>query len=296
MPTLRDIKRRITSIKSTQQITKAMKMVAASKLRRAQDRIFEARPYANKMFSVLSSLAMRAKGEEHSLLAKRGGLKMEVLVITSDRGLCGALNANILKKASEFIKEKKKDNYEVSINVIGRKGRDFFRRRNIPLRKTWVGLSGKVIYSNAQEIAMEIVKNYTAEDPTHREELSDEVHLVYNEFKSAMQQRIVIEKILPIEPQKAEKEEEVYYGEFLYEPSAPEVLDTLLPKHIEVQIFRALLESEASEQGARMTAMDNATRNAKDMIEKLTLQYNKARQASITKELMEVVGGAEALK
>ncbi|MEK6693693.1 MAG: ATP synthase F1 subunit gamma [Nitrospirota bacterium] len=309
MPTLRDIKRRITSIKSTQQITKAMKMVAASKLRRAQERIFEARPYANKMFAVLSSLAMRAKGEEHSLLAKRGGLKTEVLVITSDRGLCGALNANILKKASEFIKEKKKDNYEVSINVIGRKGRDFFRRRNIPLRKTRVGLSGKVIYSNAQEIAMEIVKNYTAEDPTHpkdpvgdsthradREELSDEVHLVYNEFKSAMQQRVVIEKLLPIEPQKVEKEEEVYYGEFLYEPSAPEVLDTLLPKHIEVQIFRALLESEASEQGARMTAMDNATRNAKDMIEKLTLQYNKARQASITKELMEVVGGAEALK
>ncbi len=289
MPTLRDIKRRRTSIKSTQQITKAMKMVAASKLRRAQERIFEARPYANKMFSVLSSLAMRARGEEHSLLAKRRGQKIEMLVITTDRGLCGALNSNILKKAYDFIREKKKDDYEVSISVIGRKGREFFRRRNISLRKIWIGLSGKVIYSNAQEIAMEIVKNYT-------EELFDEVSLVYNEFKSAMQQRVVIEKLLPIEPQEVEKEEEAYYGEFLYEPSASEVLDTLLPKHIEVQIFRALLESEASEQGARMTAMDNATRNAKELIEKLTLQYNKARQAAITKELMEVVGGAEALR
>lgn len=289
MPTLKDIKRRITSIKSTQQITRAMKMVAASKLRKAQERIFEARPYANKMFSVISSLAIRTRGEEHFLLARRGGLKIEVLVITSDRGLCGALNSNILRKAYEFIKEKKKDMAEISVNIIGRKGRDFFRRRNIPLRKIWIGLSGKVIYSNAQEIAMEIVKKYT-------EELFNEVYLVYNEFKSAMQQRVVIEKLLPIEPQKVEKEEEAYHEEFLYEPSAGEVLDTLLPKHIEVQIFRALLESEASEQGARMTAMDNATRNAKELIERLTLQYNKARQAVITKELMEVVGGAEALK
>ncbi|MEK6689703.1 MAG: ATP synthase F1 subunit gamma [Nitrospirota bacterium] len=289
MPTLRDIKRRITSVKSTQQITKAMKMVAASKLRRAQDRIFEARPYANKMFSVLSSLAVRTGREEHSLLAKRSRSKIEILVITTDRGLCGALNSNILKKAYDFNREKKKDDYEASISTIGRKGRDFFRKRNIPMRKTWVGLSGKITYSNAQEIARDIVKNYT-------EELFDEVCLVYNEFKSAMQQRVIIEKLLPIEPQKVEKEEVIHYGEFIYEPSASEVLDTLLPKHIEVQIFRALLESEASEQGARMTAMDNATRNAKELIEKLTLQFNKARQAAITKELMEVVGGAEALK
>ncbi len=296
MPTLRDIKRRITSVKSTQQITRAMKMVAASKLRKAQDRIFEARPYANKMFSVLSSLAMRTGREEHSLLAKRSGSKIEILVITTDRGLCGALNSNILKKAYEFNREKKKNDYEASISTIGRKGRDFFRKRNIPLRKTWAGLSGKITYSNAQEIAMDIVKNYTVEDPTHREELFDEVYLVYNEFKSAMQQRVIIEKLLPIEPQKVEKEEVIHYGEFIYEPSVSEVLDTLLPKHIEVQIFRALLESEASEQGARMTAMDNATRNAKELIEKLTLQFNKARQAAITKELMEVVGGAEALK
>ncbi|MBI5199337.1 MAG: ATP synthase F1 subunit gamma [Nitrospirae bacterium] len=289
MPTLRDIKRRITSVKSTQQITKAMKMVAASKLRRAQDRIFEARPYANKMFSVLSSLAMRTGREEHSLLAKRSSSKIEILVITTDRGLCGALNSNILKKAYDFNRQKKKDDYETSISTIGRKGRDFFRKRNIPMRKTWVGLSGKITYSNAQEIARDIVKNYT-------EELFDEVCLVYNEFKSAMHQRVIIEKLLPIEPQKVEKEEVIHYGEFIYEPSASEVLDTLLPKHIEVQIFRALLESEASEQGARMTAMDNATRNAKELIEKLTLQFNKARQAAITKELMEVVGGAEALK
>lgn len=289
MPTLRDIKRRITSVKSTQQITKAMKMVAASKLRRAQDRIFEARPYANKMFSVLSSLAVRTGREEHLLLAKRSRSKIEILVITTDRGLCGALNSNILKKAYDFNREKKKDDYEASISTIGRKGRDFFRKRNIPMRKTWVGLSGKITYSNAQEIARDIVKNYT-------EELFDEVCLVYNEFKSAMQQRVIIEKLLPIEPQKVEKEEVIHYGEFIYEPSASEVLDTLLPKHIEVQIFRALLESEASEQGARMTAMDNATRNAKELIEKLTLQFNKARQAAITKELMEVVGGAEALK
>jgi F-type H+-transporting ATPase subunit gamma len=288
MPSLRDIRRRINSIKSTQKITRAMKMVAASKLRRAQERIFEARPYANKMFTVLSSLAGRVGREEHPLLAKRGTCRIEALIITSDRGLCGALNANILRKASEFIRERRRNNCEVSISIIGRKGRDFFRRRNIALRKIWVGISGKVIYSNAQEIAMDLVKNYT-------EELFDELYLVYNEFKSAMQQRVVVEKLLPIEPQKVE-EEEAHYGDFLYEPSAEDVLATLLPKHIEVQIFRSLLESEASEQGARMTAMDNATKNAGEMIERFTLLFNKTRQAAITKELMEVVSGAEALK
>ena len=288
MPTLRDIKRRITSIKSTQQITKAMKMVAASKLRRAQERIFEARPYAIKMSSVIRSLALRTKGEEHPLLGRRtGSNKVEVIILTSDRGLCGALNANILRRASEFIRSKKKENFDLFVSTIGRKGRDFFRKRNINIRKIWVGLSGKVIYSNAQEIAGDLVKNYT-------EGVFDELYIVYNEFKSAMQQRVVVEKLLPIEPEKAE--EEAQQGDYIYEPSADAILDTFLPKHIEVQVFRALLESEASEQGARMTAMDNATRNAKDLIERLTLQYNKARQASITKELMEVVGGAEALK
>jgi len=289
MPSLRDIRRRINSIKSTQKITRAMKMVAASKLRRAQERIFEARPYANKMWSVISSLSMKTRGEEHPLLVRRGGPKIEALIITSDRGLCGALNSNILKKASEFIREKKRDNYEVSISVIGRKGRDFFRRHNIPMRNVWVGISGKVIYSNAQEIATELVKNYT-------DELFDELYLIYNEFKSAMQQRVTIERLLPIEPQKAEKEGEAEGGEFLYEPSVDEVLATLLPKHIEVQVFRALLESEASEQGARMTAMDNATKNAGEMIDRFTLLFNKTRQSAITKELMEVVSGAEALK
>lgn len=288
MPTLRDIKRRITSIKSTQQITKAMKMVAASKLRRAQERIFEARPYAIKMSSVITDLALRTKGEEYPLLGRRtGSNKIEVLVLTSDRGLCGALNANILRRASELIRSKKKDNYEVSVSTIGRKGRDFFRKRNINIRKIWVGLSGRIIYSNAQEVAGDLLKNYT-------EGVFDELYVVYNEFKSAMQQRVVVERLFPIEPEKAE--EETQHGDYLYEPSADAILDTLLKKHIEVQIFRSLLESEASEQGARMTAMDNATRNAKDLIERLTLQYNKARQAAITKELMEVVSGAEALK
>ncbi len=287
MPTLRDIKRRIGSVKNTRQITKAMKMVAAAKLRKAQTKIIEARPYANKMASVLGSLALRAERDVHPLLLKRPRKTVEVIILTGDRGLCGAFNSNIIRRGVEFIKKLRADGLDVNICTIGRKGRDYFKRRDIPLRKMWTGLSGRVSYFNAQEIAQDIIDNYI-------NETVDEVYLAYNEFRSVMVQRVTIMKLLPIEP--IEETGETFWPDFIYEPSAGDIYDRLLPKHIEIQVFRALLESQASEEAARMTAMENATKNSDEMIEKLTLQYNKARQAAITKELMDIVGGVEALK
>jgi F-type H+-transporting ATPase subunit gamma len=284
----RDILRRIRSVKNTQQITKAMKAVSASRLRKAQAAMMAARPYANKLVTVLGSLASRAPREYHPLLAHRGSRKVELVVLTSDRGLCGSFNTNILKRAIALFKEKKADNCDITLNVVGRKGREFLKRREYEVRKDWTGISGRLNYSHAAMIAQEIIDNYVKADV-------DEVYLVYNEFKTAMSQTVIAEKVLPIEPQQAAAEGGSY-GDYIYEPSPEGVLDTLLPKHVEFQVYRALRESEASELGARMSAMDAASTNAKDMIAKLTLQYNKARQASITKELMEIVGGAEALK
>jgi len=288
MATLRDIKRRIKAVQSTSKITKAMKMVAASKFRRAQQRMLEMRPYADKMHSVLSSLAAVAEGEVHPLLAVRPRQTVEVLVVTSDRGLCGAFNANILKAATKYINELKNEGFEVSVSAVGRKAKDFYRRRNIPLRKVWTGISGKISYANAQEIAADIIENYVGE-------VVDEVVLVYNEFKSVIAQKVTVKRVLPIG--SIEKGGEALpVATFLYEPSEQEVFSRLLPKNIEIQIFHALLESQASEEAARMSSMENATKAANDMINALTLQFNKARQASITKELMDIVGGVEALK
>jgi F-type H+-transporting ATPase subunit gamma len=288
MASLRDIRRKIVSIKKTQQITKAMKMVAAAKLRRAQERVIAARPYSRKMLAVIASLASRVERMQHPLLAKREPKKVKLLVLTSDRGLCGAYNTNILRKAVEAVREFQAQGKEVRVNIVGRKGRDFFRKRpSYNMGQTWSDL-GMIDYEKAADVGKNIVEKFAAGE-------TDEVYLLYNEFKSVMQQNVTLEKLLPVEP-PAEADPFTASVDYLYEPSAVAILTSILPKHIEVQVYRALLESQASEMGARMTAMDSATRNAKDLIGRLTLKFNKTRQAAITKEISEIVGGAEALK
>ena len=288
MPSLRDIKRKITSVKKTQQITKAMKMVAAAKLRRSQERVIAARPYSRKMLAVIASLAARVERAQHPLLAKREPKRVKLMILTSDRGLCGAYNTNIIRKAVEAVREFQAQGKEVRLNIVGRKGRDVFRKRSAyTLGQTWTDL-GMIDYNKSAAVGRNIVEKFTAGE-------TDEVYLLYNEFKSVIQQKVTLEKLLPVEP-PAETDPFMAAVDYLYEPSAEAILSSILPKHIEVQLFRALLESQASEMGARMTAMDSATRNAKEMIEKLTLKFNKQRQAAITKEISEIVGGAEALK
>ncbi len=284
MATLRDIQTRIQSVKNTQQITKAMKMVSAAKLRKAEEEIKAARPYAQKMSGVMSSLASRTKPDAHPLLINRGGSKKELIVITSDRGLCGSFNGNILKKAESLIKENKEG--EITLTLIGKKGKAYFKRREIPVRKEYKH-PGKGDYDFAAEIGEEVATSFT-------EEIFDEVHIIYNEFKSVILQNLVVEKLLPIVAVKSEDEAPVV--DYIFEPSQDSILEELLPKHFKVQIFRALMESIASEHGARMTAMDAATNNARDMIAGLTLQYNRLRQASITTELMDIVNGVESMK
>jgi F-type H+-transporting ATPase subunit gamma len=291
MATLRDIRRRINSVKSTQQITRAMKLVAAAKLRRAQGRIMEARPYSYKMGEVLSDLALRTPRELHPLLASReAGTRRKLLVVISgDRGLCGAFNSNIIRRSLEFLRAHQ-DDPEISLTlmVVGRKVRDFYRRRGqVTVRSEYANFFDKLAYSHAAQIAQDFTRAYLAEEV-------DEVHLVYNEFKSVATQRVAMEQLLPIQP--AEVPEGKPVVEFIFEPSPAAVLERLLPKHVEVQVYRALMESLAAEYGARMTAMENATKNASEMIDLLTLQFNKARQERITKELIEIVGGAEALR
>ncbi|MBI1818939.1 MAG: ATP synthase F1 subunit gamma [Nitrospirae bacterium] len=287
MASLQHIRRRIASVKNTQKITKAMKLVSASKLRRAQERILTARPYAKKMAEVLGALGARTNREYHPLLQKRPVKKIEMIVLTSDRGLCGGFNTNILRRAMETVKELRASTPGIALNIVGRKGRDFFKRRDLPIRKEWTGISDRVQYDHAAQIGKEAIESYL-------NGTFDELYMVYGEFRSAIQTRIVTEKIFPIGDFQQEGIE--IEGSFIYEPEEEEVLETLLPRYVEVQIFRGLLESAASEQGSRMMAMDSATRNAKEVIHKLTLVYNKTRQAAITKELMDIVGGAEALK
>jgi F-type H+-transporting ATPase subunit gamma len=284
---LKDLRRRIASIKSTQQITRAMKMVAAARLRRAHERIIEARPYADKMREVLQSLSLRTDPEAHPLLVRREMKRLEVLAITTDRGLCGSFNQNVFRHVEWLIGEKGKESTEVSLSIVGRKGADHFRRRGVPILRTYVGRFREVDYQAAAAIGKDVVEDYTSE-------AIDGVLLVYNEFQSPLVQRVAIRPLLPIEPLEAESD--YYPVEYIYEPSAEAILAELLPRYIEVQIYRALLESMAGEHGARMTAMGAATENAQEMIEKLTLVYNKARQSAITKEMVEIVGGVEALR
>jgi F-type H+-transporting ATPase subunit gamma len=291
VPSLRDIRTRITSVKSTRQITKAMKMVAAAKLRRAQDAVLKTRPYAMLLDKALAKVAARAAAEEsatlHPLLAPREIKLAEVVVITSDRGLAGGFNSNIIRRVVRFITESGEAYQRVELSTIGRKAKDFLRARKLAVRKDYVGIHQGLSFEKAEAIAQEQVKRYLAGEV-------DAVFLCYNEFKSAIAQVPVVVQLLPIQPPAAEAEATGI--DFIYEPSRDALLAELLPRQIAMQVWRALLESAASEHGARMSAMESATKNAEEMIAALTLQYNRARQAYVTKELMEIVGGAEALK
>ncbi len=290
MASLQSLRRKIGAVKNTQKITKAMKMVAAAKLKRAQDRILAARPYAHKMRSVLGDLSQRVNRASHPLLQKRGGRLVEVLVVTSDRGLCGAFNANIVRRAVEGIREREGTGCRVTLSLVGRKSRDFFRRRHWPIRQQWPDVFDRLTYEHAIDIGRDLTQEFV-------KGTFDELHVIYNEFKSAIQQQVIVEKLFPIDAlEEIADPSHVPGGSFLYEPDENELLGSLIPKHFEIQTFRILLESSAAEQGARMAAMDGATRNAGELIKKLTLYYNKTRQAAITKELMDIVGGAEALK
>jgi F-type H+-transporting ATPase subunit gamma len=291
MATLRDIKNRIKAVENTKKITKAMKMVAASKLRKVQTRMLDLRPYADKMHEVLLSLAKGADREFHPLLASRPRKTVEVVVVTSDRGLCGAFNTNILKVAQKYIDDYKKEGFEISVSTIGKKAKDYFRRRGIETRNSWTGIAGNVRFLNAEEIANDIKENYI-------NETMDEVTVVYNAFKSMVAQTVTTAKLLPLAPIEEEEESgsESPAADFIYEPSMEAIFDRLIPRNVDIQIYRALLESSASEEAARMSAMENATQSCTEMVGSLTLQFNKARQASITGELMDIVGGVEALK
>ena len=295
MPNLLDIRRRIKSVKNTQQITKAMKMVSAAKLRRAQDRVVTARPFANKMAEVLGELAKRTDEDfHHPLLDYRGDQRYLLVLITADKGLCGAFNTNLTKAAQAFMRENADKTIEIM--AIGRKGRDFFRNRRAEISSEYIGLTGKgrVEFSEALEVARAIIKQYTEDTGI------DKVFVVYNEFKSVLSQRVVLEQLLPVarakqEEPDAKSQQPVNLIDYIYEQPPEEMFGGLLPRLIETQIFRALLESVASEQGARMTAMDSASKNASELIESLTLNMNRIRQAAITNEIIEVVSGAAAL-
>lgn len=292
MASLRDIRKRIRSVKSTRQITKAMKMVAAAKLRRAQDAIIAARPYAGTLEQIIADLAARSEGEglAHPLLAAREVHKAEVVVLTSDRGLAGGFNSNVIRRASRFLYENAARYSEIQVSTIGRKGYDFFRKQpNVKIRKDFAGLYSRVSYQVAADIAKELSASFLAGDV-------DAVFLAYNEFVSAMTQRVTLLQLLPLQAIEGEAAKGSASIDFKYEPGRREVLERLVPQALSIRVYRAILESVAAEQGARMSAMDNATNNASDMIDRLTLQYNRTRQAVITKELMEIVSGAEALK
>jgi F-type H+-transporting ATPase subunit gamma len=288
MAGLKAIKRRISGAKNTRKITRAMKMISAARLRRAQQRITELRPYALKTSQLLASVASRVNPEDdlHPLLRRRDENKVLLVVLTSDRGLAGAFNASINKRAYAMWKQFEAEGKEVSFAIIGRKGGDFFRRRDAKIDKVFQGVFENLNSSKAGEIGRYIVGRYVEGD-------LDAAYLVYNEFKSAITQIVTAQQILPVQLEQTAVDATTDY---IYEPSQRALLDRLLPMYMEVTSFKALLDSVASEHGARMTAMDNSMRNASDVIDRLTLQYNRARQAAITKELMEIIGGAEALK
>jgi F-type H+-transporting ATPase subunit gamma len=304
MPSLIDIRRRVRAVKSTQQITKAMKMVSSSKLRRAQERIVKSRPYAKEMLRVFNNLATRTENAAHPLLNDdpESGRTL-LIVITADRGLCGSFNTNVAKAALQFTLEQPKDpkGRDVAMALVGRKGRDFFMRRGFDVLYEEVGLFQNIKWSHAQAMAQTAIKEFLGPDISS-------VYLVYNEFRSVISQRVVIEKLLPIPRlNEAEAAAKASAGQgavteasaspavdYLFEPDPAQLLNTLLPLHVAVQIQRALLESSAAEHAARMQSMDSATRNAKEMVDRLTLYMNKVRQAAITREIIEVVSGAQA--
>jgi F-type H+-transporting ATPase subunit gamma len=299
MANLLDLRRRIKSVKNTQQITKAMKMLSAVNLRRAQERVTNARPFARKMTEVLVELAAHTdENYHHPLLDRRADERYLLVLITADKGLAGAFNANLIKAAQAFLREH--NGKTVELMAVGRKGRDFFRRREIEIVQEYVGLTGKgrVSYEEAAGLASDITRRFIEDEGI------DKVFLIYNEFRSVLQQRVVVEQLLPVS--RAEEGEgdiaaadgnsagAQNFVEYIYEQPPAEIFSRLLPRLIETQVFRALLESIASEQGARMTAMDAASKNAGDLIGSLTLNMNRIRQAAITKEIIEVVSGAAA--
>jgi F-type H+-transporting ATPase subunit gamma len=301
MPSMKDIRKKISSTKNTQQITKAMKMVSAAKLRRAQQAILGARPYAYKVHSVISRLAGSGEHSHPLLVSKENPTRILLVVFTSDRGLCGAFNSNIIRFTDRYYKENKAKYETIDFIFVGRKAHDYFKKRDVKTVETITGLVSQIKYSIAAGLATKIMDDFAAGS-------YDEVQVIYNEFKSAINQKVIAEKLLPVGP--LEREETVGVSEedlkessdkevganYIFEPAPAEILSSLVPRHFAIQIYRAMLESVASEHGARMSAMDGATRNAGQMIRKLTLAYNKLRQAAITKELMEIVSGAEALK
>ena len=282
MANARDIRRRIKSVKNTQQITKAMKMVAAAKLRRAQENVIASRPFARKTREVLANLASGGAEVEHPLLAVREPKKIAYVLVTADRGLCGGFNANLIRKTAQEIKAFD----DITIIPVGRKGRDFFRKAGAKIDAQFTGLGDNIRFEQAKEIAKLLIEGYS-------EEKFDEVYLVFSEFVSVLNQKPTTIKLLPVE---ASAEKTGPSADYIFEPSAEAVLSTLLPKYVETTMYRALLESKASEMGAKMTAMGSATEAATDMINKLTLILNRARQAAITKEISEIVGGAAALE
>jgi len=284
MPSLIDIRRRIRSVRNTQQITKAMKMVSAAKLRRAQDRVIASRPYGAALRALLADVAAAVIGDEsaatHPLLARRPEQHIQLILITGDKGLAGAFNSNSIKAAQRFGDEHRSATIE--FELVGRKGRDFYRKRQVTITGEHVGLAAKVRPEDAAEIAGKLMERFKNEE-------IDAVYLVYNEFKSMMAQKMVVARVLPVElPEQSEP------VDFIFEQPPLEMLESLLPRYVEIEVYRALLESTAAEHAARMTAMDAATSNASDMIDKLTLYMNRVRQASITKEIIEVVSGAAA--
>jgi F-type H+-transporting ATPase subunit gamma len=287
MASLKSIKKRIVSVKNTRQITKAMKMVSAAKLRRAQENVVAARPYAKKLGEVLQSLAGNQEGDLHPLLEKREAKKLLLIVVTSDRGLCGGFNSNLCKAGDRYLKEKLGAYEQISVMTIGRKGNEFFRSR-YTIFKNFSNIISKPNYQTAAMLAQEVIDGFLAGE-------YDQVELLYNSFRTVMSQDITFQQLLPVVPEVAATVEEAPV-EYIYEPSVSELLAEILPKNIEVQIFKSMLESVAGEHGARMTAMDSASKNASEMIGKLTLQYNRARQAAITTELMEIISGSESIK
>jgi F-type H+-transporting ATPase subunit gamma len=284
LPSKQDLRRRIRSVRSTQQLTKAMKMVAAAKLRRAQTRILEARPYAAALDAVLHSLASRVASQRHELLVERPEAAVTLVVVTADKGLCGAFNANVLREATSLLEGGRWE--RVELVLVGRRGIDFFRRRSYPTVATHPELMHAVTPVVAFKLARALAGRFAAGE-------TDAIYLLYNHFRSIMRQEVRLDRLLPIERAKIAGGEGP--GAYIFEPSPQALLGQILPRHVEFQVLRALLDSQAAEQASRMTAMDAATRNAADMIDRLTLTYNRVRQASITKELIEIVSGAEAL-
>jgi F-type H+-transporting ATPase subunit gamma len=287
MASLKSIKKRIVSVKNTSQITKAMKMVSAAKLRRAQENVVAARPYAKKLAEVLQSLAGTQEGDLHPLLEKREAKKLLLIVVTSDRGLCGGFNSNLSKAGDRYIKEKQSSFEQISVLTIGRKGYEYLKSRHT-VYKNVPNIISKPTYQAAATVAQQVIDGFIAEE-------YDQVELLYNSFRNVMTQDITFQQLLPVVPEATTAVDEAPV-EYIYEPSVGELLAEILPKNIEVQIFKAMLESVAGEHGARMTAMDSASKNASEMIGKLTLQYNRARQAAITTELMEIISGSESIK